>query len=178
MRQKLHITKINLATEKQSVLDLKAELQKAKDAARVAREAAEAVVKASYERGVLDTEARLSKKVAIVCKDYCTESWGVAMDRAGVPADSELRKAENILFLEDIREILDAVPLSEQLPTTQVLPPEGSEETQPPMTAKPIVVAKYGRQSHNVICGQCGVSVMVGLLMGLNILFMLSKSLC
>ena len=31
-----------------------------------------------------------------------------------------------------------------------------------------IVVAKYGRQSRNVICGQCGVSVIVGLLMGLN----------
>ena len=52
MRQQLHITKINLAIEKQSVLDLKAELQKVKDVAQVDREAAEAVVKASYERGV------------------------------------------------------------------------------------------------------------------------------
>ena len=30
-RQKLHVTKINLATEKQAVLDLKAALQKAKE---------------------------------------------------------------------------------------------------------------------------------------------------
>ena len=30
-RQKLHVTKINLATEKQAVLDLKAVLQKAKE---------------------------------------------------------------------------------------------------------------------------------------------------
>jgi len=41
-----------LATEKQSILDLKAELQKVKDAARVAKEAAEASMKASYECGV------------------------------------------------------------------------------------------------------------------------------
>ena len=52
MQQQLHITKINLATEKQSVLDLKAELQKVKYTARVAREVAETAVKASYEHGV------------------------------------------------------------------------------------------------------------------------------
>ena len=73
-RQQLHITEINLATEKQHVLDLKAELQKFKDVARVAREAVEAVVAASYECGVLDTEACLTEEVATVCRDYCTES--------------------------------------------------------------------------------------------------------
>ena len=46
--QKLYMTEINLATEKQTVLNLKAKLQKAKEAARVAREAAEATVNASY----------------------------------------------------------------------------------------------------------------------------------
>ena len=40
----------------------------------MAREAAEATVKASYERGVQDMEVRLSEEVAIVCRDYCTES--------------------------------------------------------------------------------------------------------
>ena len=55
-RQKLHITEINLATEKQSILDLKAKLQKTKDAAWMARDATEAVMKASYEHGVLETE--------------------------------------------------------------------------------------------------------------------------
>ena len=112
MRQKLHIIEINLFTEKQFVLDLKAELRKAKDAAWVAREAAEAVVKTSYERGVRDTETRLAEEVAVVCRDYCTESWGIAMDWAGVPADSKLRRAENIFSLEDIREIpeLDSPP--------------------------------------------------------------------
>ena len=145
MRQKLHITEINLAIEKQFVLDLKAKLQKAKDAARVAREAAEAAVKASYECGVQDTETRLVEEVAIVCRDYCTESWGVAMDRTGVPADFELRRAENIFFPEDIREIPKLDPPLEQLLSTQAPLldaefPEGAgvdKEAQPPMKDKP-----------------------------------------
>ena len=91
--QKLHVTEINLATEKQNILDLKAELQKAKNAAWVAREAVEATVATFYERGVLDTKTRLAEEVAVVCKDYCIKSQGVAMDRAGVPTDSKLRRA-------------------------------------------------------------------------------------
>ena len=47
-RQKLYMTEINLATEKQTVLNLKAKLQKAKEATQVAREAAEATMNASY----------------------------------------------------------------------------------------------------------------------------------
>ena len=54
--KQLHMTEIELATQRQLVLDLKVELQKAKDAARVAREASKATETASYERGVLDTE--------------------------------------------------------------------------------------------------------------------------
>ena len=74
MHQKLHITEINLATEKQAVVDLNTQLQQATDAARVAREATKAAVKTSYECGVHDTEARLTEKVAMVCRDYCSES--------------------------------------------------------------------------------------------------------
>ena len=58
----------------------------------MAREAAEAAVAASYKRGVMDTEARLTEEMAVVCRDYVTESWGVAMDRAGVPTDFELKR--------------------------------------------------------------------------------------
>ena len=39
---------INLATEKQAVLDLKATLQKAKDEVQLAKEAAEAEKRAAY----------------------------------------------------------------------------------------------------------------------------------
>ena len=100
--QKLHITEINLATEKKTILDLKAELQKTKDAARVAREVVKAAVNASYKRGVLDTETCLVEEVAILCRDYCTESWGVATDQVEVLADSKLRRVENIFFPDEI----------------------------------------------------------------------------
>ena len=111
----------------------------------MAREAIEAVVAASYECGVQDTEARLAEEVVAVCRDYCTESWGVAMDQAGVPTDSELRRAESIFFPEDIREIPGTVPHFKQLPTTQASHPEAKiskgvgvgEEAQPPMKANP-----------------------------------------
>ena len=57
-RQKLHINEINLVIEKKkTVLDLKAELQRTKDATRVAREVTEAAVSASYKHGVGDMEA-------------------------------------------------------------------------------------------------------------------------
>ena len=111
----------------------------------MAREVTEAAVKASYEYRVLDTENRLTEEVVVVCRDYCTESWGVAMDRVGVLADSELRRVENAFFPKDIREILELDPLPEKLlfaqaslPDTDV--PEGAgmnKESQPPTKDKP-----------------------------------------
>ena len=56
------------------VSDLKAQLLQVKEAACLSREAAEAAVVASYECGVADTEARLIEEVAVVCRDYVTES--------------------------------------------------------------------------------------------------------
>ena len=69
--KQLHMTEIELATQRQLILDLKAELQKAKDVAWMAREVSEAAETASYERGVLETEAPLVEKVVGVCRDYC-----------------------------------------------------------------------------------------------------------
>ena len=83
----------------------------------MAREAAEKAMLASYDRGVRDTEIRLTEEVAAVCRDYITMSWGVALDRAAVPADFNLWKAENIFFPEDIREIPDSAAPEEPLPT-------------------------------------------------------------
>ena len=133
MRKQLHMSEINLATEKLMVSDLKAELSKEKEPARRAKEAVEAAVAASYERGVADTEARLTEKVATVCRDYIM-SWGVALDRAAVPADSDLRKIENIFFPEDICEILGSIPPEKPLSAKVTIPdsliPE-TEEVQP-----------------------------------------------
>ena len=111
------MTEIELAPQRQLVLDLKAELQKAKNAARVAREAVEGAEMASYERGVLDTKTQLAKEVARMCKDYCTEVWAEVVKQARVPATSKLRSTENIFFPEDIQE----VPAT--LPPPTVLPP-------------------------------------------------------
>ena len=61
-------------------MDLKAELKKAKDAARMAREASEATETASYEHGLLETEARLVEEVIGVCKDYYVEIWVEALN--------------------------------------------------------------------------------------------------
>ena len=66
------------------------------------------------------------------------------MDQAGVPIDSELRRAESIFFPVNIWEILDTVPSTEQLPPTQTpltdaeVPKtaRGGEEAQLPMKAK------------------------------------------
>ena len=128
------MSEINLATESQMVSDLKAELSKAKEAAHLAREATEAAVAASYERRVADTEARLIEEVATVCRDYITMSWGVALDRAAVPVDSDLRKIENIFFPKDIRKIPSSFPpeepVSAKVATSDSLVPE-AEEVQP-----------------------------------------------
>ena len=111
----------------------------------MAREAAEAAVVASYERRVQDIETRLTEKVVMVCRDYCTESSGVAMDRAGVLADSELKRINNIFFPEDIREIADSDPPIEKLLPAQAAFPDSSvlggarmdKEAQPPTKDKP-----------------------------------------
>ena len=120
----------------QMVSDLKAQLLQAK-------EVAEAAVAASYECGVADTEVWLTEEVAVVYRDYVTESWGVALDRAVVSADSNLRWIENIFFPEDIREILGSDTLEEPPSASTTVPdpiiPEGkggNEEVQPPAKDK------------------------------------------
>ena len=134
LRKQLQQSKANLATEKQAVSDLRAELAKVKEVARVAREAAEKAVAASYDHGVRDTEIRLTEEVAAVCRDYITMSWGVALDRAAIPADSDLRKAENIFFPEDIREIPESDAPEDPLPSKDLISEShvpGAEGTQP-----------------------------------------------
>ena len=68
-RQKLHLTKIDLATQRQLVIELKAGLQESKEAARLAKEAAEAEKQASYLLGVEETQVSLVEKLSEVCRD-------------------------------------------------------------------------------------------------------------
>ena len=120
-------------------------MQQAEGAARVAREAVEATVKASYEHGVLDTEARLTEEVVVVCKDYCTKSRGVAMDQARVPVDSELRRVENIFFPEDILEIPESDTVAEKLISAQIVLPNANPLGGKEWTCK---LSSWRRRSH------------------------------
>ena len=63
-----------------------------------------------------------------MCRDYCSVTWAATLNIAGVPAESELRKAEKVFYLEHIREIptdpsLTALPSPalEQVPSVQDL---------------------------------------------------------
>ena len=51
IRKQLHYTKINMATEKQLVVELREKLRKAKEAAQLFKEAAEAEKQAAYTLG-------------------------------------------------------------------------------------------------------------------------------
>lgn len=128
LRIQLRQSEEKLTADQQAVSKLKAELARTKEEDRLSREAAEKAVAASYERGVRDTEVRLTEEVATICREYITVSWGVALDRAAVPADSDLRKAENVFFPEDIREVPDEVASTEHLPTDSSVPEAGGTE--------------------------------------------------
>ena len=105
----MFVTETSHATEKQTVLDLKAALQKAEDEirrvkeeAQLIQEAAEAEKKAAHQLGIQETEARLSEEIPEVCRDYCSISWAHALDAVGIPADLALRLPENIFHPQEI----------------------------------------------------------------------------
>ena len=110
----------------------------------MAREASEAMETTSYERGVLEMETWLAEEVVGVCKDYCAETWAKALNQVEVPEVSKLRRAENVFFLEDIREAPVAFPPPMQLPIIQAPSPDAKvlararkgKEVQPSAKAK------------------------------------------
>ena len=108
--KQLYTTQINLATEKVAVLDQKTELQKAQEALKVAKEAAKAAEAAAYERGVVETEARLTAEVTVVYRDYCVETYYKTLDQGGVLVDFDLRRADKVYYPEDIRQDPTALP--------------------------------------------------------------------
>ena len=52
-----------------------------------------------------ETQVRLTEKLSVVCREYCGISWGKALDAAGVPADSNLRKPKNVYYNPKIRKL-------------------------------------------------------------------------
>ena len=91
IRKELHYSKINLATEKQMMIEFREEFRKAREVALLLKEATEAEKQAAYDLGVQETQSRLTEEFSAVAKDYCDITWGKALDVARVPADSNLR---------------------------------------------------------------------------------------
>ena len=121
-------------TEKQLVTELRKELQKAKEAIQLVKEATEAEKQATYTLGLEETQARLTEELSAVCRDYCDISWGKALDAAGVPVGSNLRRPESIYYDPEICELPgpdsfhpeQAIQVSAQSKADQV-PPAPSE---------------------------------------------------
>ena len=103
----LHYTEINLATKKQMVIELREELHKVREAAQLLKEAAEAEKEVAYTLGMEEIQARLTEESSAVARDYCDISWSKALNAAGIPADSSLRRPESIYYDLDIRELSD-----------------------------------------------------------------------
>ena len=113
--------------------ELREELRKAREAAQLFKEAAEAEKQAVYALGVQETQGRLTEEFFTVARDYCDISWGKALDVPGIPADSSLRRPKSIYYDPDIRELLDPsssppkqpaqvseVPIADQVPPAPV----------------------------------------------------------
>ena len=135
-RQKLYTAEINLETQKALVTELRAELEKAKDAAKLAKEdaqlakeAVEAEKQAAYTLGVQETQARLTEEFAKVCRGYCDITWSKCLDAAGVPAESALRQPGSIYYDPDISD----VPETLEAPSANQNPPAPAETSHAPL---------------------------------------------
>ena len=69
LRSELHLCEINLETEKQVVKELREEFRKAREAAQLLKEVAEAEKQASYALGVQETQSRLTKEFSAVARE-------------------------------------------------------------------------------------------------------------
>ena len=81
------------------------EFQKAREAVQLDKEADEAEKQATYTLGVEETQVRLTDELFSVCREYYGISWGKALDVAGVPVDSDLRRPESIYYDPEICEL-------------------------------------------------------------------------
>ena len=110
------------------------ELRKARETAQLFKEAVEAEKQATYALGVQETQSRLTEEFSVVAKDYCDISWGKALDAAGIPSDSSLRRPESIYYDPDIceRSGPSSSPSAQpaqvsEVPTTDQAPPAPME---------------------------------------------------
>ena len=144
-RRLLYQTEIELATSKQLTLDLKAELQKAKEATQLAKEALKAKRQAAYALDVEETQARLTEELAEACRDYCDATWAEALNIAGVPVDSEWRQQGKTFYHPDIHVIPGGLPF----PST--LAPESFEQ---PLTTQAAILLPEVPQGSSLVGDQ------------------------
>ena len=102
--------------------ELREELRKAREAAQLLKEAAEAEKQASYAMGVQETQSRLTEEFSAVPRDYCDITWDKALDAAVVPADSSLRRPESVYYDPDIQALpgFDSPPPEQPAPVSEV----------------------------------------------------------
>ena len=129
--------------------DLREELRKAREAAQLLKEAAEAEKQASYALGVQETQSRLTEEFSAVARDYCDITWGKALDAAEVLANSSLRRPESIYYDSDIQE----------LPGSGFPPPEQPAQVSEAPAANqalpaPVEVPTDSRQREKVVAPQ------------------------
>ena len=121
------------------VTELHEELRKAREAAQLLKEATEAEKQAGYALGVQETQSRLTEEFSTVARDYCDITWGKALDVAGIPADSNLRRPERIYYDSDMCELpgpgslpleqpaqVSKVPIADQVPPAPMEVPTDS----------------------------------------------------
>ena len=78
----------------------------------MAKEATEAEKRVAFQLGVEKTQVRLTKELSEVCMDYCSVTWGKALNVAGVSVDSVSRLPESVYYPPKIREVPTDVPKS------------------------------------------------------------------
>ena len=96
---------VGLKTTKQLVMEFCEELQKAREAVQLVKEAVEVKKQAAYTFWVEETQTRLIEELSTVCREYCGISWGKTLDAARVPVGSDLRRPDNIYYDPEIREL-------------------------------------------------------------------------
>ena len=110
LRSELHLCEINLETERQVVKELREELCKAREAAQLLKEAAEAEKQASYALGVQETQSRLTEEFSAVARDYCDITWEKALDISA----SDGLKAYIMIPISRRSQVLTLLPQSNQ----------------------------------------------------------------
>ena len=103
---------------------------------------------------MLETEARLTAKVTVVCREYCAETYNQALDRGGIPADSDLRRVDQVYYPEDFRENRTAPPPPLTALPLPLPPPEQSLTTQEPSQGAEVPTGAKKEKNGAVVVSQ------------------------